>query len=69
LSDRFRASFEGMRLERINGQTSLIGEISDQAQLHGVLAHAADLGLSIVSFGPVVPGQGSSDVRPAQADG
>jgi hypothetical protein len=63
LSDRFAATFEDMHLERSLGTTSLIGEISDQAQLHGLLARVADLGLSLVSFGPVVPGQGIADVR------
>ena len=63
LSDRFVATFDGMHLERGAGTTSLIGEISDQAQLHGLLARVADLGLSLVSFGPVVPGQGIADVR------
>ena len=56
LSDRFVATFGTMRLQREAGTTSLIGEIADQAQLHGLLAHVADLGLSLVSFGPVVPG-------------
>ena len=69
LSDRFVATFGGMHLERDAGTTSLIGEISDQAQLHGLLDRVADLGLSLVSFGPVVPGQGNADVRLSPKDG
>ena len=68
LSDRFVATFEDMRLESGAGTTSLIGEIADQAQLHGLLTRVADLGLSLVSFGPVVPAQGVADVRPTSND-
>ena len=64
LSDQFVATFGDMRLERGAGRTSLTGEIADQAQLHGLLARVAELGLSLVSFGPVVPGEGIADVRP-----
>jgi hypothetical protein len=64
LSDRFGATFGDMRLERGAGRTSLTGEIADQAQLHGLLARVAELGLSLVSFGPVVPGQGIAEFRP-----
>ena len=53
LSDRFAATFPGMRLECGDGETSLTGEIRDQAHLQGMLAQVADLGLSLRSFGPV----------------
>ena len=69
LSDRFVATFADMRLERDAGRTSLTGEIADQAQLHGLLARVAELGLALVSFGPVVPGQGVGDVRPNANEG
>ena len=69
LSDRFVATFADMRLERDAGTTSLTGEIADQAQLHGLLARVAELGLALVSFGPVVPGQGVGDVRPNANEG
>jgi hypothetical protein len=64
LSDRFGATFGDMRLERGAGRTSLAGDMADQEQLHGLLVRVAELGLSLVSFGPVVPGQGIADVRP-----
>ncbi len=44
-----------MRLERGAGETWLTGEIADQAQLQGLLARVADLGLALRSFGPVPP--------------
>ena len=69
LSDRFVATFGGMRLERGAGRTSLTGEIADQAQLHGLLARVAELGLSLVSFGPVVAGPRIDDGRPSSNDG
>jgi hypothetical protein len=69
LSDRFVATFGDMRLERGAGRTSLTGEIADQAQLHGLLARVAELGLSLVSFGPVVHGQRIDDVLPSSNDG
>jgi hypothetical protein len=68
LSDRFVATFGDMRLERDSGRTSLTGEIADQAQLHGLLDRVAELGLVLVSFGPV-PGEGIADVRPNANEG
>jgi hypothetical protein len=58
LSDRFIASFGAKRLEPDTGRTSLTCEISDQAQLHGLLARIADLGLTLVSLGPMVSNRG-----------
>lgn len=69
LGDRFIATFADMRLERDAGRTSLTGEIADQAQLHGLLARVAELGLALVSFGPVVPGQGIETSRPIVNEG
>ena len=68
LSDRFAATFPGMHLQCGTGETSLTGEIRDQAQLQGLLAQVADLGLSLRSFGPVTTpphrGETTSDTRP-----
>jgi hypothetical protein len=69
LSDRFVAGFGDMHLERRSGNTSLTGEIPDQAQLQGILAHVADLGLSLVSVGPVVSGKENTGIRPDFAEG
>ena len=56
LGDRFVATFGEMRLERAEGETWLTGEVADQAQLQGLLARVADLGLALRSFGPVLSG-------------
>ncbi len=64
LSDRFAATFPGMELQCGHGETSLIGAIRDQAQLQGLLAQVADLGLALRSFGPVPP----TDTGPATVD-
>ena len=69
LSDRFVATFGDMRLERGAGRTSLTGEIADQAQLLGLLARVTELGLALVSFGPVVAGRGIAGDRPNANEG
>ena len=48
LSDRFAGAFDGMRLEAGKGETFLVGEIADQAQLHGILDRLRDFGLELV---------------------
>jgi hypothetical protein len=54
LGGRFESIFEGLQLVRRPGETELVGEIVDQAQLHGLLARIRDLGLELqcVSFLP-----------------
>jgi hypothetical protein len=47
LSARLARAFEGMTLVRHSGRTELVGEIADQAQLHGLLARVRDLGLEL----------------------
>ena len=42
-----------MRLERDRGETVLTGEVRDQAQLQGLLARIADLGLALRSVTPI----------------
>jgi hypothetical protein len=54
LSNRLATAFEGLTLVRRAGHTELVGEIVDQAQLHGLLARIRDLGLELehVSLSP-----------------
>ena len=40
----------GMRVEAAGDETVLVGDIVDQAQLHGVLVGLSDLGVEIVSL-------------------
>jgi hypothetical protein len=55
LSDRLAAAFDGLSLERRRGATDLVGEVTDQAQLHGLLSRVRDLGLELASVTVVHP--------------
>jgi NADPH:quinone reductase-like Zn-dependent oxidoreductase len=49
LSTRLATAFDGMTLVQQTGATELVGEVVDQAQLHGLLTHIRDLGLELES--------------------
>lgn len=50
LHDRWADWFEGFDIERqADGTTLLVGEIVDQAALHGVIARIRDLGIPLIS--------------------
>ncbi len=49
LSRRFASAFDGMTLQCHDGQTSLVGTVTDQAHLHGLLNQVGELGLDLVS--------------------
>ncbi len=49
LSDRLAAAFDGVTLVSGAGGTELVGEVVDQAQLHGLLTRIRDLGLTLQS--------------------
>ncbi len=61
LSDRLAAAFDGLTPVRRRGATELVGEVVDQAQLHGLLARVRDLGLELRSVTVL-------EVDPAAAD-
>ena len=62
LSDRLAGAFEGMALTHRRGHTVLVGEIADQAQLHGLLTRIRDLGLELESL-TVLPEPDTSPTR------
>jgi hypothetical protein len=49
LSQRYVPAFDGMTLERGEGQTAITGPVIDQAHLHGLLNRVGDLGLELLS--------------------
>jgi hypothetical protein len=50
--------FEGLTItQKEDGDTLLTGPVVDQAALHGLLKKVRDLGMPLVSVGPVEPGQ------------
>jgi len=50
LGPRLASAFEGMAPCYRRGHTELVGEIADQAQLHGLLSRIRDLGLELESL-------------------
>lgn len=50
LDGRFSDALDGMSLRAADGRTTLVGELTDQAQLQGVLHQLFDLGLEVLSF-------------------
>jgi hypothetical protein len=53
LGDQFGVLFEGMRLERVDGTTSLTGPLRDQSDLAGIIERAQDLGVEIIWLGAI----------------
>lgn len=49
LSERLGSTFEGMRLEPRPGATALVGELTDQAHLYGILNRLRDFGIELLS--------------------
>ena len=58
LDAHFESAFDGMVLEPGPGQTVLVGEIRDQAHLHGLLERLRDFGIDLVAVEPVGPPDG-----------
>jgi hypothetical protein len=60
LSDRLASFFDGMALVHGPDGSELVGEIADQAQLHGLLSRIRDLGLELDSV-TTLPGSAVED--------
>jgi hypothetical protein len=52
LGPRYATAFDGMRLEHVGGRTAIVGPVTDQAHLQGVLERVARMGLELVSVAP-----------------
>ena len=50
LSPRIVCVFEGITARYCGGRTELVGDVTDQAQLHGLLSRIRDLGLELVEL-------------------
>ena len=53
LSERLGSAFAGMTLEPQEGATALVGVISDQSHLFGLLERVQSLGLELLRVEPV----------------
>jgi hypothetical protein len=53
LSERLGSAFVGMALEPQDGATALVGVVSDQSQLFGLLERVQSLGLELLRVEPV----------------
>jgi hypothetical protein len=64
LDDRWASRFGDLTLTREdNGETLLIGQVVDQAALHGLLRKVRDLGMPLLSVMRVRPGQDDAKAR------
>ena len=65
LSREWTDWFEGMTITlEAEGDTLLTGPVIDQAALHGLLKKVRDLGMPLVSVGPIEPDQADAfDVK------
>jgi hypothetical protein len=52
LGPRYATAFEGMTLEHAGGRTAIVGTVTDQAHLQGLLEQIPRLGLELVSVAP-----------------
>ncbi len=69
LSDKLEPTFHGMTLTRAEGNTSLTGNVRDQAELQGLLRRVSDLGLTLLEAKAIDDRlKEPSASRPANAD-
>ena len=69
LDTRWADWFDGLAISHEDsGNTRLIGHITAQSALHGVLAKIRDLGLTLISLMPIASHQDSSHLEPHHQD-
>ena len=49
----FASALGGVAVESAAAETALVGEFTDQAQLHGLVERLRDFGIELVSINPV----------------
>jgi hypothetical protein len=62
LDARFASAFPEMAIHVDGGRTHLVGDVVDQAQLHGLLGRFQLLGIELVSVNPLSEGQEEADL-------
>ena len=53
ISEHLASVFDHLEVDPRPGRTSLTGNFTDQAQLHGLLDQLRDLGIHLISVNPV----------------
>lgn len=63
IGERLASVFEGLTLVRCQGATELVGQVADQAQVHGILTRIRDLGMNLesVTIDDVAPAADNAD--------
>jgi hypothetical protein len=56
LGPRYSSAFEGMDIQCHEGTTILVGDVTDQAHLQGILDRVSRFGLKLVSVTPAEDG-------------
>jgi hypothetical protein len=67
LSERFRCTFPGVSMEPGPGQTLLITDPFDQAELHGLLNRVRDFGFDLLAVEALPAGPVTSQVAQPRA--
>jgi hypothetical protein len=57
-----------MTVRAHDGETEIIGLITDQSHLHGLLERIASLGLTLHSLAPFEPENAEADAQPAHGN-
>ncbi len=68
LGPQWEAWFKGIPLQQAdNGETILKADITDQAELFGLLRKVRDLGMPLIAVNPIEPGDAADGNIPSAA--